>query len=160
MKGIALAMLAALAVATPTAGKAQHDVSAPEFTLKDETGKTVDLKKLKGKVVVVNFWATWCGPCKAEIPGMVKIYDKYKSKGLEIVGISLDQGGWDDVRPFLQKIRVSYPVVLGNQQVADDYGGISAIPTTFVVDRKGKVVEKHLGYLSPEEFEQKIKALL
>ncbi|HEY6952062.1 MAG TPA: TlpA disulfide reductase family protein, partial [Bacteroidota bacterium] len=91
---------------------------APNFSLKTSEGKTIELSKLKGKTVVVNFWATWCGPCRAEIPGFIDVYEKYKSKGLEIVGISLDQGGWDDVKPFVKKYNISYPVVLGNDKVA------------------------------------------
>ncbi len=153
--------LAALMIPLATiAAEGQKKEAAPDFALKDAKGNTVELKKLKGKVVVVNFWATWCGPCRAEIPGMVKVYDKYKDQGLEVVGISLDEGGWDDIRPFLEKIPISYPIVLGDQQVSDAYGGISAIPTTFLVDRDGNVVKRHLGYLSPAEFEKQVKALL
>lgn len=133
---------------------------APNFKLKTIDGKTIELSKLKGKTVVVNFWATWCGPCRAEIPGFIQVYDKYKSKGLEIVGISLDQGGWSDVKPFVKKYGIPYPIVLGNQQVARAYGNIDAIPTTFIVDKNGSIVDRHLGYMKEEDFENKIKDYL
>jgi cytochrome c biogenesis protein CcmG/thiol:disulfide interchange protein DsbE len=133
---------------------------APAFSLKGADGKSLDLKGLAGKVVVVNFWATWCPPCRAEIPGMQEVYEKYKTKGLEIVGVSLDRDGWNVVNPFLQKTKMTYPVVMGDAAIAEAYGGISAIPTSFVVDRKGKIVKHHVGYFSKEDFEKAVKALL
>lgn len=133
---------------------------APNFSLKAIDGKTIELSKLKGKTVIVNFWATWCGPCRAEIPGFLEVYEKYKSKGLEIVGVSLDQGGWDDVKPFVKKFNISYPVVLGNEKISREYGDIEAIPTTFIVDKNGFVIDRHIGYLKKEDFENKIKSLL
>lgn len=133
---------------------------APNFSLKTSDGKTIELKKLQGKVVIVNFWATWCPPCRREIPGMTKVYTKYKSKGLEIVGIALDNGGWDDVNPWLQKNPINYPIVLGNQELTELYGGVRSIPTTFVVDRKGNIVDKHVGALLEEDFEKVVKGAL
>lgn len=133
---------------------------APNFVLKSSDGKTVELKKLTGKVVVVNFWATWCGPCRAEIPGMIEVYKQYKSKGLEIVGVSLDQQGWDQVRPFIEKLKVPYPIVVGDSKLADAYGGIDAIPVTFFIDKKGNIVERHLGYFSKSEFEAIVRKML
>ena len=133
---------------------------APNFSLKSSNGSLVELAKLKGKVVVVNFWATWCGPCRSEIPGFLEVYKQYKPKGLEIVGVSLDRGGWNEVRPFVEKYRITYPVVVGDGDLADAYGGIEAIPTTFLVDRKGNIVNKHLGYLNKAAFEKMVKDLL
>jgi thiol-disulfide isomerase/thioredoxin len=124
------------------------------------SGQTVELKKLQGKAVVVNFWATWCGPCRAEIPGMAEIYGKYKNKGVEIVGVSLDDRGWSVVNPFVQKLGIPYPVVLGNDEVVQAYGGIDAIPTTFFVDKKGTVVKKHVGYMSKDDFEKILRSVL
>lgn len=133
---------------------------APNFSLKTADGKTLELKKLQGKVVVVNFWATWCRPCQAEIPGFLEIYKQYKPKGLEIVGISLDQDGWKPVKPFIETYKIVYPIVVGNADLAEAYGGIEGIPTTFVVDRKGNIVKKHVGYMDKESFENLIKGVL
>jgi cytochrome c biogenesis protein CcmG/thiol:disulfide interchange protein DsbE len=133
---------------------------APNFSLKSFDGKIVELSKLKGKVVVVNFWATWCPPCRAEIPDFIKVYDTYKSKGFEIVGIALDEDGWEKVKPFVDKNKISYPIVLGTAEVVQQYGGIEGIPTTFIVDKKGNVVERQVGMLTKGMLEQKIKVLL
>lgn len=139
---------------------AQKTKAAPNFNLKTADGKALELKKLKGKVVVVNFWATWCGPCKAEIPGFLDVYKQYKPKGLEIVGISLDQQGWSVVKPFVDRYSITYPVVVGDGSVAEAYGGIEAIPTTFIVDKQGNIVDRHVGYMDKKSFENMIKGLL
>jgi peroxiredoxin len=149
-----------MAVALPLGCPAQSHSKAPNFVLKTQEGKTLELKRLKGKVVVLNFWATWCSPCRAEIPGMLEVYDKYKSKGLEIIGVSLDRGGWTRVTPFVQRMRITYPVVIGDGELVELYGGIEAIPTTFIIDKKGNVAQKHIGYLSKEAFEEQIQGLL
>jgi len=156
MKIRLMALMLVILFAGAQVGLAAGD-AAPNFALKTADGKTVELKKLSGKVVVVNFWATWCGPCRVEIPGMLEVYGKYKAKGLEIVGISLDRGGWSVVTPFVEKMKITYPVVLGDGDVADAWGGIQAIPATFVVDRKGKIVERHVGAVSQEDFEKLVK---
>lgn len=143
-----------------SAGIAVAADPAPNFSLTTADGKTIELKQLQGKVVIVNFWATWCGPCRREIPGMMKVYDKYKAKGLEIVGISLDRGGWDDVKPWLAKNPINYPIVVGDGALAGAYGGIEGIPTTFVVDRKGNILSKHVGSVTEQEFEKMVKGAL
>lgn len=152
-------MIAAVALLTGVAPQSETK-KAPDFSLKTSTGKTIELSKLKGKTVVVNFWATWCPPCKAEIPGFINVYKKYKSKGLEIVGISLDQGGWSDIDPFVKKMNINYPVVLGNEQTAQAYGNIEAIPTTFIINKEGHIVSRHVGYMDEENFEKTIKSYL
>jgi len=145
--------------AVPACSQGGQD-KAPSFSLKTHEGKTIDLAKLKGKVVVLNFWATWCGPCRQEIPGFVDAYKRLHGKGVEIIGISLDEGGWDVVQPYVTKANIPYPVVIGDQTLTDAYGGISAIPTTFIVSKDGKIAAKHVGYLSKEELENQIKSVL
>jgi thiol-disulfide isomerase/thioredoxin len=133
---------------------------APNFSYKTASGETIDLSKLQGKVVVVNFWATWCGPCRREIPDMIEVYNAYKSKGLEIVGVSLDKGGWKDVTPVVKKMNIPYPVVLDEQSIAGKFGDFQYIPTTFFVDRKGNIASMKTGMMTKEEFEKKVKELL
>jgi len=133
---------------------------APDFTLETGKGSAVTLSKLQGKVVLVNFWATWCGPCRAEIPGFLEVYKEYKSKGFEIVGISLDQDGWKKVIPFVERFKIDYPIVMGNLKVVEAYGNFNAIPTSFLVDKKGNIVNEHVGYLSKEDLIKLIKPLL
>lgn len=155
VKSVAVLLIAGLAVAS-----AQKLQKAPETRLPDSKGKIVNLADFKGKVVVVNFWATWCPPCRNEIPGFISVYNKQKSKGVEILGVSLDRNGWDVINPFVAKMKIPYPVVLGDGSTADAWGGIEAIPTTFLVDKSGNIVEKHVGYMSEAEFEKWLKKLL
>ena len=134
--------------------------TAPDFTLKDADGKVVRLSDYKGKVVLLNFWATWCGPCKIEIPWFMEFEQEHKDRGFAVLGVSMDEDGWDAVRPFLAELRVNYRTLLGTDLVAQQYGGVDALPTTFVIDREGKIASTHVGLAPKSEYERDIQALL
>jgi thiol-disulfide isomerase/thioredoxin len=134
---------------------------APDFSLKSvPDGKTVTLSSLRGKAVVVNFWATWCGPCKIEMPWLVDLQKKYGDQGLQIVGITKDDTNEDTIAKFTKKMGVNYTVLVGNQQVVDLYGGVGGLPTSFFVNRSGKVVHEIVGLDSESKFEDAIKKAL
>jgi peroxiredoxin len=133
---------------------------APAFTLKDADGKTVSLKDYEGKVVLLNFWATWCGPCKLEIPWFVEFEQKYKDKGFSVVGVSMDEEGWNVIKPFLAEEKVNYRVLLGNDTVGTLYGGVDSLPTTFVIDREGRIAATHIGLVSKSDYQDEIVPLL
>lgn len=146
-------------------GKKQIDsdsdsAKAPQFTLPDINGNQVSLSDFDGKVVILDFWATWCPPCVKEMPHFIELYDEYKQQGFEMVGISLDQGGAADIKPFVQKMNVNYTMLIGNQDITKEYGGIRGIPTTFVIDKAGKIRQKYVGYREKAVFENDIKTLL
>ena len=133
---------------------------APSFTLQDLKGKTVSLSDFKGKVVVLDFWATWCPPCVKEIPHFIALYEQYKDQGFAIVGISVDREGISVVKSFARKYQVNYPILMTDGQVDKAYGGIPSIPTTFVIDSAGNIRQKYVGYRDKAVFETDIKALL
>jgi len=134
---------------------------APNFILKDVEGNDVSLADYKGKVVFVNFWATWCPPCRGEIPDLVKLQDKYGKDGFAILGISVDQQDSKDKVPgFVKKMDMNYPVLYAQAQVVKNYGGIESIPTTFVINRDGRALGKIVGARSYDTFEKIIKQSL
>ena len=130
-----------------------------DFVLKNEFNAPVKLADLKGKVTIVNFWATWCGPCKTEIPDFVKLYDEYKDKGLVIVGISVDDSA-EQLQAFMREFKMNYPVVQMRPEVEDAWGPFYGYPTSFIVARDGSICTKHLGPATKAQFEHEIKALL
>jgi peroxiredoxin len=133
---------------------------APEFALKDADGRTVRLSDYRGKVVMLNFWATWCGPCKMEIPWFMDFQRKHKDRGFAIIGVSMDDEGWEAVKPFVNEFGVNYRIVLGNDEVAQAYGGVEALPTTFFIDREGNIASRHVGLAAKSDFEDDIEQLL
>ena len=134
--------------------------AAPDFRLLDIYGSERKLSDFEGKVVILDFWATWCPPCKAEIPHFIELYDKYKDKGLEIIGVALDWNADKVAARFAEENNINYTILLGNRDVTDLYGGIMSIPTTFVIDRNGGIRKKYIGYRDKEVFEEDIKELL
>ncbi|MBV8732210.1 MAG: TlpA family protein disulfide reductase [Acidobacteriia bacterium] len=139
-------------------GKERH--RAPEFALKDADGKLVHLSDFRGKVVLLDFWATWCGPCKIEIPWFEDFQRKNQDRGLVVVGVSMDDEGWQVVKPFMKASKMNYRVLIGNDQTAQVYGGIDALPTTFLIDREGRIAAVHVGLVDRKEFENGIEELL
>ena len=134
---------------------------APDFTLTDANGNSVKLSDYRGKVVLLNFWATWCGPCALEITWFVEFEQQYKSKGLEVIGISMDEDGWKVVKPYIQERKVNYRVLLGNDTVSQLYGGVESLPTTFIIDRDGKFAfSPHVGLAEKNEYLSEIQSLL
>jgi cytochrome c biogenesis protein CcmG/thiol:disulfide interchange protein DsbE len=133
---------------------------APDFALKDADGKTVRLADYKGKVVLLDFWATWCDPCKLEIPWFMEMERKNKDRGFEVLGVSMDDEGWEVVKPFYTHIGMNYRVMIGNDATAQLYGGIDALPTTFLIDRSGKIAATHVGLASKKDFEDGVEQLL
>ncbi|MBU1077132.1 MAG: TlpA family protein disulfide reductase [Spirochaetes bacterium] len=130
-------------------------VKAPDFSLFDTDQKVVRLSKFKGNVVVLNFFATWCPPCRMEIPSFVKIAKKYKEKDVRFLGIILENPYSEKkVKSFIKENKINYPVLQGNKDVIISYGGIRAIPTTFIVDQKGLIIEHHVGYLTEEKLKE------
>ncbi|PYV18057.1 MAG: hypothetical protein DMG21_06185 [Acidobacteria bacterium] len=132
---------------------------APGFSLTDIDGHKLDLADYRGKVVLLDFWATWCGPCRIEIPGFVDLENRFRDQGLAVIGISLDND-IDPVRPFYKEFRMNYPVALGDNKLAELYGGIIYMPTTFLIGRDGRIYRKHLGATDIDVFEEEIKELL
>jgi peroxiredoxin len=133
---------------------------APDFALKDADGKTVRLSDYRGKVVLLNFWATWCGPCRIEIPWLIDFERQYKDRGFAVIGVSMDDEGWDAVKPFVGDLAINYRIILGNDEVAGKYGGVEALPTSFIIDRDGKVADVHQGLVSKSKFQNGIEKLL
>ncbi len=132
---------------------------APAWTLKDLDGNEVTSAQFRGKVMVVDFWATWCPPCRAEIPGYIELQKKYGKDGLVIVGVSLDQKGAEHVKKFVQTQGINYPVVLGDEEVVKAFGGVEAIPTTFLIDRAGEIRDRKVGAVETSAYERRIAAL-
>jgi len=133
---------------------------APDFKLQSTEGKSIKLSDFKGKVVIVDFWATWCPPCRKGIPDLIDLKKKYGSKGFEVIGVSVDSDTKDKVIPFIKENGMNYPVVYSESNVLELYGGIHNIPTSFVIDKKGKIVASYVGLTPKATYEDHIKKLL
>jgi peroxiredoxin len=139
---------------------AQQRNVAPDFTLKDSEGKSVRLSDYRGKVVLLDFWATWCGPCEMEIPWFVDLQRKDKDRGFAVLGVSMDDDGWTSVKPFVSRLGVNYRIVMGNDETSQLYGGVDALPTTFLIDREGRIAAVHVGLADRRDIEDGVEELL
>ena len=141
--------------------EAKAPETMPHFTLPSATDETViDSNSHAGKVLLINFWATWCGPCREEIPSLVKLRNEHEKEGFEIIGISMDDGGRAMLTKFSQKLGISYPIAMGTPKVARSFGGIFGIPQSFLVNRQGKIVKSYAGLIDEDVFEKDITSLL
>lgn len=159
--GLAFGVLVVAAARHRSSGTAARHLSAgPVWELNDVNGHTIRSADFKGKVMLLDFWATWCPPCRAEIPGFVELQKRHAKDGLAVIGISLDRGDSAGVKSFLEKNGVNYPVAIGTDEMIQAFGGVESIPTTFILDRWGRIVGRHEGFADQEEFEKEIKPLL
>ena len=133
---------------------------APAFDLRDLRGRGKRLDDYKGKVLLINFWATWCAPCLAEMPDLVKLQKVYGFRGLQIIGVTYPPQNPARVRQIARRLKLNYPILFGNDKMAGDYNVGEVLPTSIVVDREGKIRARILGILEPEEFDEKIRPLL
>jgi peroxiredoxin len=132
---------------------------APDWKLADLNGNILNFSDFRGHVLILDFWPTWCVPCRVEIPHFVELQKQYGNKGLTVIGVSLGEQSPEVVKQFVKRFGVNYPIVMGNEKVAESYGGIVAIPTTFVIDRQGRIVSRHIGYDDKAVFEKEIQSL-
>jgi cytochrome c biogenesis protein CcmG/thiol:disulfide interchange protein DsbE len=128
--------------------------------LTDNTGKAVKLSDYRGKVVLLNFWATWCGPCKIEIPWFVDFEKTYKDRDFAVLGVSMDDDGWESVKPYIERSKINYRVMIGTEEISRQYGDIASLPTTFILDRDGRIAAAHIGLVSKSEYQNEILKLL
>jgi len=150
-------------------GKPAGIANEPEVTFKDLQGSSVPLSSMKGKVVLLNFWATWCEPCRGEIPILIQLQQKYASKGFTLLGAAMDDDGKKVVEPFVkdtkfsvggQSMTMNYPIVLGNDDIASQFGGLLGMPTSFLISRDGKIVKKYMGGLNEAQIVKDVESQL
>ncbi len=146
------------ASATPTAS--MNNQVAPDFALQSLDGKTVKLSDFHGKAVVLNFWATWCAPCKIEMPWFVELQKQYGPQGLQLIGIAMDDASPSDIADFAKEMGVNYPILVGKEAVGQSYGGIPFMPETFYINRSGKIVDNAFGLKGKSEIEASMKKII
>jgi len=134
--------------------------SAPDFVLKDGNGRDVRLSDYRGQVVLLDFWATWCEPCRVEIPWFTELQRKQKDRGFAVLGVSIYDDGWEAVKPFEARMKMNYRVLMGTDEAAHAYGGLDALPTTFLIDRQGSIAAIHVGLANRRDFEDGVERLL
>ncbi len=169
MRRYALAMLLAMALAgcSHSSREAEANIKpeakrkqAPGFSLKDADGEIVNLADYKGKVVLVNFWATWCGPCEVEIPWFVEFEQKYKGRDFAVLGISMDDDGWKAVKPYIASHKINYRVMIGSELISQKFGDIDSLPTSFILDRQGRIAANHVGLIDKRDYLNEIIKLI
>jgi len=147
-------------VATNAYIKPENRKVAPDFTLSDRNGKSVKLSQFRGDVVLLNFWATWCAPCREEIPFFIGFQQAYRDRGFVALGVALDDDGWTVVKPYADAKKINYPVLVGDGKIAELFGGLNAVPTTFIIDRWGRIAATHVGLCKKGEYEDDLRAVL
>jgi thiol-disulfide isomerase/thioredoxin len=145
--------------ADPVKGKLMGNI-APDFELTSLDGKSLKLSDLRGKAVLLNFWATYCGPCKIEMPWFVELQKEYGPQGFQIVGVAMDDASTEDIAKFAKEMGVNYPILLGKDSVAEAYGGVTVLPTTFFLDRDGRLIAREFGLRSRSDFVDDVKKAL
>lgn len=158
---LVIALLGLLTTSSNTADLIPIDArkTAPDFAFNDADGTSIKLSTYKGRVVLLDFWATWCEGCKVEIPWYMDFQKKYKADGLSVVGVSMDEDGWKSVRPFLEKTPINYPIVIGNEDLAQRFH-VDALPVTLLIDGNGKIADQRVGMVNKDVFEGEIQILL
>jgi cytochrome c biogenesis protein CcmG/thiol:disulfide interchange protein DsbE len=142
-------------IAAPSSRK-----EAPAFSLENSKGEIINLSDYKGKVVLLNFWATWCHGCKQEIPWYMEFATKYGQRGLAVIGVSMDEDGWKSVRPYITEKKLNYAIVIGSEALANQYGGVDSMPVSILIDRHGKIADSHSGVVDKNSWKEEIRKLL
>ena len=156
--GVVLATFFLLLITVQTASGASQ---MPSFVLTDAvSGDDVNSKQFEGKILLITFFATWCPPCMQEIPDLIDLHDKYASKGFSVLGLSMDQGGRGIVKKLVEKRSINYPILMADEATANDFGGVVGIPTSFLVNKKGRLVKKYPGYVPHAILERDIQSVM